>query len=934
MPILSPAQNLLPCSTLNAIVVSVLFLTISFLQPLWAQLYVPPDPFGGAGVGVNYLRESQGQIIRTDESSLTDCAYYYENVPVSTYLRRKSKVSFVLGSIHQDTISPDTLYRIDMTLGGTDVAPAHAGADVGGVSNYYLGGVVAESVKAHERVIYPEAWDSTDVHFYYGPSGPRMAIVMRPGASPENVKLSFAGQDSIKVDWQGHLKLHIGEKWVEMNQAIAYQVGGNGDVIPVNWLPDYYVEPGNVTVGFQYEAYNPNWPLVLLAGYPGLSMPPTENGNLGWCTYTGSPRGDELTSVEMDEDGDPYTCGYLGYFFFPLEYGISEFSPSSPGLAEGRCAVAMKFNKANKQIRWTSYIGGTQEETRAAKLAVYTGSYSTLQHVFVTGTTKDPTLSTYRKPLSAYAGAYEDANDGGVARMWLAAFSKVFGTRYWVTTHGQPGPNRTWSEHGLAIAIDRQGHLAVGGMLEQGENDEEPDLPLVTPTGAFSRALGDGFLISFDEDFQIEWSTALMEFSGGYAVGRVNDMRMTATAGDQVGVWVVGASIYGTNEPLDLVPPPSGGYYQAIAGELSAVIMQIDLNNHAIEYCTRWGSPTSPDISSAYGVHETEEFVYVVGFVEAFDLTTTECPPPPACSGIIYSTYCPTGTDQPSQGFLLRFERNSGFALDYGTLFGGALDDIILDVNGDGEGNVYLTGETRSGGSDITMMPPNDLYNQLSLGMTNRRDAFIVGIKDETCPTNFWKSAFGGARSERGWGIAASEDEVYHCGSTGSAYNEAFPMREWNTDPNDPESLLDWYLECIPEGVAEELVPWVRFNLALDYETGNFDDFIEGLNSVHDGYIASFNMDPSVGIFEESASVAPPSAITARPWGSGAGYDLLLLEASTWKLSLFDARGALIRTDTFYGRTFALDLAQFPSGLYLLTASCNGVAHSVKLNRP
>lgn len=160
-------------------------------------------------------------MLRADGTSLNDCAYYYERTPFGIYLRNKSKVSFVVAALHHDSLIPDTLYRIDMLLGNKQRSPYHDGSAVGGTANYYFGDVVAEEVKAYERAMYPNAWDSTDVHFYYGSAGPRMAIVMKPGANPADVKLAFTGQDSIKVDWQGHLRLYSGNRWIKLEQAFA-----------------------------------------------------------------------------------------------------------------------------------------------------------------------------------------------------------------------------------------------------------------------------------------------------------------------------------------------------------------------------------------------------------------------------------------------------------------------------------------------------------------------------------------------------------------------------------------------------------------------------------------------------------------------------------------------------------------------------------------
>ncbi|MFZ1694524.1 MAG: hypothetical protein WAT74_15110 [Flavobacteriales bacterium] len=458
---------------------------------------------------------------------------------MNVYLRTKSTVSFLRTVTHNDSITPDTTYLVEMKLSNSDIDPHSTGANVGGLSNYYFGPIVAENVKAYKRVVYPETIDSTEVHFYYGPTGPRMAIIMRPGAIPSDVKLTFSGQDSINIDWQGALRLYMQDKYVKLDQAIAYQVNGLGDIVPVSWLPQYVHESGNVTVGFEYDTYNPAWPLIFLVGYPAMPPPPGPGtiGNLGWSTHAPSPFGNELTSVEVDAQGNSYTCGYSTNFFYPLELGTTVFPPWEPELASSSCGVTMKFLKDTKLIQWGTYIGGLNEGvTRAHKLALYPGANNNLKYAFITGSTTSDDFVSWTTSSSAFVDAFREDHVGGESRMWIAACRMSDGIRHWATTHGQPGPERTWSTHGLAVAIDQYGRLTVGGMIEKGFNTDVPDFPLVTPSGAFSRALGDGFLVSFATDFTIEWSTALLEYSEDGRYGRINDLRATITDGDQKGV--------------------------------------------------------------------------------------------------------------------------------------------------------------------------------------------------------------------------------------------------------------------------------------------------------------------------------------------------------------------------------------------------------------
>ncbi|MCB0770996.1 MAG: hypothetical protein KDC00_11405, partial [Flavobacteriales bacterium] len=271
------------------------------------------------------------------------------------YLQNKSLISFTWAALHMDSVLNDSLYRIDLSFPtGADRDPQSYG-EVNGKNNYYLGSVTAESVAGFHRVYYEDIWPDIDLHFHHGTSGPRMSFAIDPGGDPDDVRLSFNGQDSMKVDWQGHLKIYLEDKWIEFEEAVAYQVDSIGTVLPVNWTASYFHESGSVVVKFNFDYYDVTKPLLLQIGYP--PMPALGGGdprNMGWSTYVGGSFGDELKSVEVDENGDPYTCGYSWSLDFPVDPGNNFYEPFVDA-PPGDCnAVVMKFDASNKQLIWAT----------------------------------------------------------------------------------------------------------------------------------------------------------------------------------------------------------------------------------------------------------------------------------------------------------------------------------------------------------------------------------------------------------------------------------------------------------------------------------------------------------------------------------------------------------------------------------------------------
>ncbi len=899
--------------------------------------YIPPDYYGDSDKGAVMIRSNFGQVLGTDLQQRPEVFGYIENSPIGIYLSDRSRVSFRLAQIHHDSIIGDTVYRIDLKLTKDHDRDPVFLKEAPGLSNYYLGDLAVEGVPANYRGVYASVGDSIDAHIYGSKGGPRMAYVVRPGGDPGGIELTFSGQDSIKVDWQGALNLYVGQQWIRLEEAIAYQVDGN-DLVQLAWTPAYDHTDGEVTVKFDFEDYDEELPLVFQIGYPDLLMGGGELDNLTWCTYSSSYDGDQLECVEVDETGDPYFCGYTYQDYFPIAIGTIVFPPQSTTMPGGICGLTMRINHESKQIQWANYIGGTigagtaAPRTEARKLAVYTGPLTDHQYVFVTGSTSCLDFQTISLTSTIFENATNDPYGGGRTRAWIAAFNKLNGELAWSNTHGEPDEEYTWGEHGLSVAVNDEGTVIMCGMIEAYFwTSVTPNFQTVTPSGAFTRPLGDGFFIVYDEDYQIEWSTTFCEFSENAGFGRLNDVRLVQDNNDHTLAWLVGASVEGSQDPLDLVAPTLGGYYQTSGGQPSAVVAVVDLEDHDVVYCTRWGSPSGSGKTEAHGIHIGEEGVDVVGFTDANDFTTTELPAPTGGTGAQHATTNASNqVGQPSDGFILRFKGPFGnFPLNYGTLYGGNRDDVLIDVNGDGDGYIYITGETRSHPAFQNYDP--DLYYRQSFNYVDRRDAMILRIADAPYPAMNWRTAFGGRKSDRGWGIAATPYEMYLCGATSSSHNpwDEFPLHEFDTG-----SELDWYYDFYYGGTSTEFAPWCAYNLAMDYESGNIDDYLEGLNLGHDGFIASFQMQEQPVGFTTS-DPEETSQLTAWPDRSGNGWWLALPSEGSWTIDLFDATGRTVCHARTSQALHLLTGCEFASGVYVIRAvDQRGSVVTTKISQP
>lgn len=756
-----------------------------------------------------------------------------------------------------------------------------------------------------------------DFHVYGTGSGPRIAFAIRPGGNPHNIKLTFTGQDSLGIDWQGALKIYMQGKWIELRQAIAYQVHPDGSMTDVGWTAAYELGQGNAYVHFTFGSYDTELPLVLQIGYLAMGGGGADLRNLNWSTYMGGTGGDGLTSIETDDARDVYACGHTWSQDFPVNPGNSVFPPFINNAAGWESAVAMKFDGDSKQLEWATYYGGDAAatagqfaKTEAHKLAVNASGSGGPQYVFVTGTTNCSDFTPWATNTSIFSNAVQDAYFGGFHRLWVGAFKKFNGTRDWATTHGEEGSYETYEE-GLAIDFNPNAGLVVGGRLFR-YYGVTPSFPLVDPGAAYQQSGGGGFIIAFNNDFTIQWATTFTELNPSNAHSQVTEVCF----GHGHQLWLTGH----TQTGFAPYTPPNNGYQ----GDGGAFIAMFDLSTHQLVYFTQWGQDGS---AIGYGLDYDGKQLWAVGGTHAQNLGAEDCPV--AGGPGVYHTYTNSGngnTWEGCDGFILAFNPIT-FELNYGTLFGGGNYDILLDVAHDNE-TVYFTGESRSGpGSGILADLDPGRYYQPFNANGSTRDAIVVAMNSQLEDLSLlWSTAFGGVKGERGWGIATAPGAVYLAGTTASSSWEAFPLKEF-----DPTSPNDYYQDYNLLGPGGNFLPFYEFEYGLDL-FGTIEDSPEPVTQPHDGFIASFGTPFHVGV---DAPADPAPGLLATPMEGPGQWLVTMPRIAEWTLTAYDAAGRCVLEREMNGRSTVVSLNSSAPGLYLLRAtSAAGVSIHTKLLRP
>jgi hypothetical protein len=210
-----------------------------------------------------------------------------------------------------------------------------------GRSNYFLGNDPKKwrtNVPDYARVKYEGVYPGVDLVYYGNQRQLEYDFVVAPGADPNQIKLSFAGADGMRVDAaSGDLVLRVGDDEVRFRKPAIYQP----DVATVYDRPlrsmsvdkaeldGTFVVAGNNQAAFHTAGYDPTRPLVI---DPALS----------YSTYLGGSSDDYASGVAIDSAGNAYVTGSTSSTDFPT------VNPVQPNNAGGSLLAARGKNRSNK----------------------------------------------------------------------------------------------------------------------------------------------------------------------------------------------------------------------------------------------------------------------------------------------------------------------------------------------------------------------------------------------------------------------------------------------------------------------------------------------------------------------------------------------------------------------------------------------------------
>ncbi len=550
--------------------------------------------------------------------------------------------------------------------------------------NYLIGkdrSAWRSDLPTYAQVQYRDVYPGVDMLYYGRGQELEYDFVVKPGADPDAIALSFDGAEQIRVDESGDLVLKLKEGEIRQHRPVVYQEAEGKR----QEIDGAYRMAKDGTVRFALAQYDASRPLVI-------------DPTLAFSTYLGGTQRDEGLAITVDAAGFAYVTGYTGSVNFRKTAGAFQGNP-----ADGVNAFVSKLNPAGNALVFSTYLGGDGDDYGTG-IRIFENPNDGLTHTVVSGWTLSTNFPTTRKNAFQVNDPDLVTNpDGSVLSNKSDAFvtelNALGSVPLYSSYFGGTGDD---AAYGLAIRLitgtaDPDGyalHAYLGGQTQS------TDLPVTTEAfqDALASATGDAFVGILNTKQLYDTSLVFSTYLGGgrvdtingidvdargaaYVVGttRSTDFPTTVGAlqdtGDEVGI-----AFASKLNPFDPAPPaPSIGGPQARV--------------QTLVYSTYIGSPSD-------GIGESGNAVDVDGAGRVYLVGSTGSPnfpvTPNAIQPAIKRDFSQNPAGNPTVDAFLVVLDVEGASLAYSTFFGGNGVESANGVAVDAAGIAHITGTATS----------------------------------------------------------------------------------------------------------------------------------------------------------------------------------------------------------------------------------------------
>jgi len=605
--------------------------------------------------------------------------------------------------------------------GSEPVAPVGQG-ELGHRSSFLLGPTESAwrtGVRSYSEVAYLGIHEGVDLVYRIGPAGLKYDLVVRPGADPQRVLMSYEGVEEVAIGPDGSMSVrtaagdlsdaaptaatadgaavwcafemrgattygfscgqwdrsrtllidpmvyatYVGGGGAEEARSVAMDTSGNAYVAGLTHSTDFPATAG----AFRTYAGGGGDAFVAKLGPDGDS--------LVHATYIGGTGLDDAGSVRVDSSGYAYVAGRTESTDFPVTFNAYQTSSS------GNSSFVVKLNPYGTALTYATYLGSGAVGPSRAVVAVDAYGYA-----YVAGTTN-------ATDFTVTAGAFQLAYGGNASDAFVVKLNTLGTSIVYSTYLGGSGTDRA-----AAIFVDSYGRACVAGTTASA------DFP--TSAGAFRTSFQggetDGFVtLLASNGATLTYSTYL----GGSLVDEANAVRV-----DAYGY----AYVAGTTNSMDF-PVTAGAYKTGNNGLYDGFVAKLNTAGSALTYATYIGTN---DNDYAYGLDvDGVGNATVVGGTASSDLPVSDDAVQSAAAG---------GLD----GYMAELD-SSGASLVYSTYLGGSAYDIATGVALGAGDDVAVVGHTGS-----TDLPVTSGAAQTSYG-GGTYDAFVAMVSTARPPSQY-----------------------------------------------------------------------------------------------------------------------------------------------------------------------------------------------------
>ncbi len=592
---------------------------------------------------------------------------------------------------------------------GIDKLPLMVNYFIGSDSHKWL-----REIKTYGKVKYADIYPGIDLVYYGNQKKLEYDFIVSPGATPNNIKLSYSGITDLNIDKKGQLILHTSEGNITQLAPFIYQIV-NGIKQKIDGK--YVLYEDGKTIGFNVLSYDVTKPLII-------------DPVLVYSTFLGGVNNDFGWAIDVDSEGNAYVTGStLSVSDFPTTAGVVQ--PKFGGGAAGSNIFVTKFNSQGVPV-YSTYIGGSGL-TFGLDIKVDDSG-----NAYVAGTAYSQTS------FPTTTGAYQTMFGGGAADVVVVKLNPSGSSLVFSTFLGgssfdggtDQSANGSSNDDGssifdsfwhMGIDLDGDGNIYVTGTTLS------PDFPVIAGVLQSTKA-GAGPSDAFVTKLNPAGSGLIYStYLGGASADLGNDIAVDDSGN---------AYITGSTGSLDFPTTPNA-FLSTINSPGNAFVTKLNPNGSALIYSTYLGGSDS-DESFSIDI-DSKGSAYVTGY------SAVAVNPPlfPITDGAFQTKYSGGAFD----AYVTKINPD-GASLAYSTFLGGTQLEHGNAISVDASGNAYVIGHTNS--NDFPTSDPIQTET-----MDSNFDVFVTKV-NPTGSALTYSTYLGGSQFEDGLGIAVD--------STGAAY--------------------------------------------------------------------------------------------------------------------------------------------------------------------